>query len=558
MGEREHGPLEYRIQCADGRYLWLRGEGISHLDEEGRTKRFLTSYIDITDLRKMNAALQESVRLREEVERIARHDLKTPLNSIVAAARLLREERTPTESEAELLDVVERAGYRVLSMVNLSFDIFRMERGEYRFQPQAVDLSQLVERIAADLRIHAVSKGVGLRLPQGGTPVHAWADELLCYSILANLLKNAIEASPDSAAVTVTLSEAGANVLLSVHNHGEVPEPVRAHFFEKYSTSGKSGGLGLGTYSARLLARVQEGDISMRTSVREGTTLEIRLLALPYGLQPVPEADERGDSPAAPAIVLPPLKVLVADDDEYNLLVMRRYLPSPPLTVRTEANGRAALDALEGFPADVIFMDLEMPVMDGYEAVARIRERERATGAKPAGIVAFSSHDDEESKRRALDLGCNLYLRKPAAREAVHRVLLELSGHAAPAGGPGAAPVSEPPIGPADAALVDADMRETVPEFLRSRLEALGQMGEALRAGDQAGVRRIAHKLSGSFALYGFRWASEQCRAIETGKAGAPGLPAQIEALGHHLGSVEIRYSDDEPVTDRQKKGSRE
>ena len=552
-GPREYyEPEEYRLSRADGSYVWVQIMGVCERDDKGFATRFIAAVTDITERRAQEQALRESVRLREEVERIARHDLKTPLNSIVAAARLLREERAPTEGEAELLDVVERAGYRVLSMVNLSFDIFRMERGEYRFQPQAVDLSKLIERIAADLRIHAVSKGVGLRLPEAGQPIYAWADELLCYSIFANLLKNAIEASPDSTAVTVKLVENGGGIFLSIHNPGEVPAAVRAHFFEKYSTSGKSGGLGLGTYSARLLARVQEGDISMRTSAEAGTTLEIRLLALPYGLTPPAELQEgAGSAQAAPA-ALPPVSVLVVDDDEYNLLVMRRYLP-PPLTVRTEANGRAALDALEGFAAEVVFMDLEMPVMDGYEAVKLIRERERATGRRPVAIVAFSSHDDEESKQRSLAAGCNLYLRKPAAREAVHRVLLELSGHAAPAENEGRPEAL--PAGPAEPVLVDADMRDTVPAFLRSRREAIDQLGEALRRGDQAQVRRIAHKLSGSFALYGFHWASDQCRAIEGGSVGASGLPHALDELLHHLSHVEIRYSDAEPVGDRHPKG---
>jgi PAS domain S-box-containing protein len=576
MGKGPDGPLEfyereeYRLSRADGSYVWVQIMGVCTRDDAGFATRFIAAVTDITErraqeeatrasrdqiaaqaaqLERQNEALQESVRLREEVERIARHDLKTPLNSIVAAARLLREERTPTESEAELLDVVERAGYRVLSMVNLSFDIFRMERGEYRFQPQAVDLSRLIGRISADLRIHAVSKGVALRLPEAATPAYAWADELLCYSILANLLKNAIEASPDSTAVTVSLREDGPQLVLEIHNPGEVPAGVRGHFFEKYSSSGKSGGLGLGTYSARLLARVQEGDISMRTSAREGTTLEIRLRALPYGMQPpaAGEGEVRGDAPSAPAAALPPLNVLVVDDDEYNLLVMRRYLPSPPLRVRTEANGRAAIDAVAEDAPDVIFMDIEMPVMDGYEAVERIRGRERTQGLRRTAIIAFSSHDDEESKRRALAAGCDVYLRKPAARDAVHAVLLNVSGHGTHAAAAASAPAEPLAAGPADDVLVDADMRDTVPEFLRTRRLVIGQMGEALRSGDPALLRRLAHKLSGSFSLYGFRWASDQCRAIEHATAGPAAFFGQIEALTHHLDNVRIRYGEVAP-----------
>ncbi len=156
-------------------------------------------------LRDQNAALRDAIRVREEVERIARHDLKTPLNSILAALRLLREKRKPDERESELLGMVEGAAYRVLDLVNLSVDIYRMEQGEYRFSPRVVDLTALAETVARDVRAHADTKGVRIEMRVGGEPAaparraYAWAEEMLCYSVIANLLKNAVEASPDGA-----------------------------------------------------------------------------------------------------------------------------------------------------------------------------------------------------------------------------------------------------------------------------------------------------------------------------------------------------------------------
>src|SRR6185295_15315078 len=120
----------------------------------------------------------------------------------------------------------------------------------------------------------------------------------------------------------------------------------------------------------RLMARVQEGEITMHSELAAGTTISVRLRAAQSGTSP-------GDSRAAAAPTgssgerlpaLPPLKVLVVDDDEFNRLVFRRMLPTPPLALTMAVNGRAALDAAKSDWPDVVLLDLEMPVMDGYEA----------------------------------------------------------------------------------------------------------------------------------------------------------------------------------------------
>lgn len=281
-GDTEPGkPMVYRLRRVDGSYIWIHAEGVSQIGGDGRTRRFITSYLDITSFReqeealrvsrdqiaaqaaqleRQNEALMENVRLREEVERIARHDIKTPLNSIIAVPRLLREERRLTAEADELLGIVERAGYRILSMVNLSLDLYKMEQGSYIFRPDAVDIVDLLDKIAVDIRSHAASKHVSLKLERGDAPVFAWAEELLCYSLIANLLKNAVEASPEGAVVTTRLElVAGDHLVLHIHNQGVVPATVQGSFFTKYATAGKASGTGLGTYSARLMARTQDG-----------------------------------------------------------------------------------------------------------------------------------------------------------------------------------------------------------------------------------------------------------------------------------------------------------
>jgi CheY-like chemotaxis protein len=283
------------------------------------------------------------------------------------------------------------------------------------------------------------------------------------------------------------------------------------------------------------MARVQEGEITMHSDAAAGTTLSVRMRAA-HAATPREE-----HAPAAPTgsraerlPVLPPLKVLVVDDDEFNRLVFRRMLPSPPLTLTMAVNGRAALDAARSDWPDVVLLDLEMPVMDGYEAAGRLRKMQ-GQAHKPLRIIAISSNDDTRSIERALNSGCDDYLVKPAARETLWAVLA----------GSERTPASrrEEDAHEKDPVNLDADLRATLPDFLRSRREALDDLPHALAAGDREKFRRLAHKLAGSFALYGFKWAGAQCRALQDAAAQgeAADLALRVSALRTHLDSVEIR-----------------
>ncbi|HEX2546304.1 MAG TPA: response regulator [Ramlibacter sp.] len=465
----------------------------------------------VRQLEEQNQALRQAFRLRDEVERIARHDLKTPLASIATVPRLLRQRHAFPPAEEELLGTVERAALRVLSMVNLSLDLFRMEEGTYRLRAQAVDLSALVHTVARELGAHAASKDVRLRLDVPAQPLCAQGEELLCYSIVANLLKNALEASPEGEVVQVRLrhdSDAdGDAVALDIHNAGQVPPQVRERFFEKYVTWGKEGGTGLGAYSARLMARMQRGSLRMQCQA-DGTTLALRLpvwhhagaLQAAPGAAPLPVSESERDP-------LPALSVLLVDDDEYNIVVLKSLLPTPPLTLRTAVNGRAALELVRQARPDVIFMDVEMPVMGGIEAVRAIRAWQAANGQAPSRITAFSAHEDEATRGKCLQAGCDLYLSKPATREEVFAVLRGED--------PALAEGSSEAADPDGRVLVEPRLMPLMPQFLASRRELAQQLAAAAEQGSREAIRTTAHKLTGSLAMYGFRDASDASRTVE-------------------------------------------
>jgi CheY-like chemotaxis protein len=386
------------------------------------------------ELDEKNQALQQALRSLEDVERIARHDLKTPLVSISTAPGLLRAGRSVSQQEEEILCMIESASSRALSMVNLSLDLFCMESGSYVFRPTRVDLCAIVSSVAMGLAGHARSKSVIISVPED--PAHAYveAEDSLCYSIIGNLIKNAVEAAPEHSVISISLI-AGPKVQLNIHNQGAVPGALRASFFEKYSTSGKVGGTGLGTYSSHLLARVQGGSLQMQTSDEDGTTLSLVLNAsmpvsghITQGSTAQHSTAQIVTSGAKPQSNQPTgLHVLFVDDDDFSHMVMGEYVPQPRFSLDSAINGRMALDCVTARRPDLIIMDIEMPVMGGVEALEKIRAHQISTQQKPSYIVAYSGNDDALSRDRYRELGFDECLPKPGAREDVERLLNSLA-----------------------------------------------------------------------------------------------------------------------------------
>lgn len=248
----------------------------------GGRRYLLDSFVDITEQKNL-------AKLREDVEQITRHDLKTPLNGIIALPDIILERWDVKDSEARImLRMIKDAGLKMLRMINLSHDLFKMETGTYHYAPDRVNLAPLLRSILTELEDIINSRKIKLRILAEDTllpkdvPYHILGEELLVYSLLSNLVKNALEAAPHETTVTIQL-HSGTSTSISIHNMGAVPESIRTHFFEKYATVGKTGGSGLGTYSARLIATTMGGSIHFSTSEEHGTTVTVILPGLPGG-----------------------------------------------------------------------------------------------------------------------------------------------------------------------------------------------------------------------------------------------------------------------------------
>jgi CheY-like chemotaxis protein len=237
-----------------------------------------------------NKELIKAAKFQEDVNQIVRHDLKTPLNPIIGFANFLLSEENLSEKTKRYLKIIEKSGYRMLNMINLSLDLFKMERKIYELNAIPVNLLKSIANMEDELEGYIKGKDLTIKFeingnsPGGNSPgdlqekVMIMGEELLCYSMFANLIKNALEASPKGGVVTISLDDQKENsVEVCIHNKGCVPGEILSSFFEKYTTSGKFDGTGLGTYSAKLMAETLRGNIKMTSCDQEGTTITVQL-----------------------------------------------------------------------------------------------------------------------------------------------------------------------------------------------------------------------------------------------------------------------------------------
>ncbi len=252
---------------------------------KARIRTHLRLKLAFGDLARQHASLVTSARLREDVERITQHDLKNPLTAIISGTEFLLAENNFRENDAEMLRLLQAEAWRALDLVNQSLSLYRMETGAFVLQPEKLDLASMLATVRQETLTAFNWRRLDIRLCSadgGGVPPGRYmvqGETGLCHSLFGNLLRNAAEAAPEGSVIEVRfVAEPGA-VSVLIRNDGAVPAAIRERFFDKYVTAGKSGGTGLGTYSAKLVTEAQKGSIAMSTDEINGTTLTVKLPA---------------------------------------------------------------------------------------------------------------------------------------------------------------------------------------------------------------------------------------------------------------------------------------
>ena len=227
-------------------------------------------------LRQQNTALadqvttlRENAKLREDIEKITHHDLKGPLNNILFETYRLAD-KTAAKS-------INKAVNNVVDMINNSLNLYKIEQNIYQLTPQRIDLNQMITDAINAVALVTKEKSLNIALSGFEHSQHILAEPLLCLSIFNNLIKNAVEASNNNEPIQISLTHENDHVTFQVINHGVIPKAIRATLFDKYSSSNRQSGTGLGTYSAKLMTEVQHGEIYFDIIDEQQTMFVVKL-----------------------------------------------------------------------------------------------------------------------------------------------------------------------------------------------------------------------------------------------------------------------------------------
>lgn len=462
------------------------------------------------------------------------HEIRTPLNGILGFTELLiRGADGGNEQErADFLKTIRSSGKHLLQLLNDVLDISKIEAGQMQVETITCSPHQLLAEVISVLRVPARKKGITLDYRwETGIPETVHSDPHRLKQLLMNLVNNAIKFTDEGSVLVVAkLLDSGPKPMLQfeVRDTGiGIPAEKLESIFRPFvqadtSVTRKYGGTGLGLAISYRIAKSLGGDLSVESNVGHGSaftaTVEagdltgVTVTARP----PVAITGDVGRQAPSGAL-LENLKILLVDDGETNRKLISLFLTRSGAAVELAENGALALHAAEKTRFDAVLMDMQMPVMDGYTATVRLREK-----GYSGPIIALTAHAMKGDREKCESAGCSGYLAKPVNMDELVRTVLEAVGQGTAnrqlsVASRTISPPSQPPAQKYHSTLPtdDPEIREVVTEFIDSIAQRLDAMSQALATEDFDELARLAHALKGSGGTAGFPCFTEPAARIE-------------------------------------------